>query len=61
LNRVGTGRGNSKLLNQVNDETRFIHLQHSMKKKMSQSDILAISKNQFDLTLSDWNFVSNSK
>jgi len=61
LNRVGTGRGNSKLLNQVNDETRFIHLQHSMKKKMSQSDILAISKNQFDLTLSDSNFVSNSK
>jgi hypothetical protein len=51
LNRVGTGRGSSKLLNEVDKDTRFIHLQHSAKKQMSQNEIIALSKGQLDMTM----------
>ena len=51
LNRVGTGHGRSKLLNEVDNDTRFIHLQHSAKKQMSQSEVIALSKGQLDMAM----------
>lgn len=51
LNRVGTGNGNSKLLNEVDSKSRFIHLQHSAKKTMTQEQIVALARGELDMSM----------
>ncbi len=51
VNLVGTGHGNSKLLNEVDQNSRFIHLQHSAKKDLSQEEIFALAAGQLDMAI----------